>query len=332
MLTTEIRALDATFQQLVKRRRGQMIRRGGAGSRDFEISLPFCGHEVLVGVESGWTADDALFLFVRHARAAREPNRAHPFVPPRPPGVEEVVGRKLLPEDQEAYFEALEAREKQKGPGGRAGGAGTATASTPAGSHDGADARPPPPAAPPPIPGFSVSARRLSLPERLFHKLLGRRIHTDKKRPGWFHVELDHDETVSGDLQSEFRIPLAELLAHRPLSHLSIGMTPHIFRIRRTPVYFELEEIDRFITSSLELFTSALAVPPAVPAIDDAGLFLLDVLYEVGRGARCGVCGEEATVRRVLCAKCMTPHHDECWKYSGGCSIFGCGGTRKAPA
>ena len=312
MLTEEIRLLDAVFQGLVKRRRGTMVRRGGAGSRDFEVSLPFGGQEVLVGVESGWTAEDALFLFIRHARSRATVVDAHPFLPPRPAGVPEVVGRAELPDDP------------QKGPGGRAGGHGTATPSAPAGTHD-------TPATPalPARPGFSVSLREMTLPERIFHRVVGRQVRADPKRPGWFHVELDSDDVLSNALQPGLRNPLAQLISGRPLAHLSIAMTPQFYRIRRSPVLFGLEELDAFITRALELFTTAIALPPAAAA-EVPGLFLVDMLYATGRGARCGVCGEEAASRRVLCGKCATPHHEECWSYSGGCSVFGCGCTTRA--
>ena len=40
----------------------------------------------------------------------------------------------------------------------------------------------------------------------------------------------------------------------------------------------------------------------------------------------CQVCGEtldESTV--VLCRKCHTKHHRDCWRYNRGCAVFGCG-------
>lgn len=39
---------------------------------------------------------------------------------------------------------------------------------------------------------------------------------------------------------------------------------------------------------------------------------------------RCKVCGQPIAGRCVLCAACETPHHQDCWSYSGGCSVFGC--------
>lgn len=38
----------------------------------------------------------------------------------------------------------------------------------------------------------------------------------------------------------------------------------------------------------------------------------------------CKICGEEIREQMVVCRRCKTPHHQECWEYSGACSVFGC--------
>jgi hypothetical protein len=38
----------------------------------------------------------------------------------------------------------------------------------------------------------------------------------------------------------------------------------------------------------------------------------------------CQVCLEKMDSRVVYCAKCRTPHHEECWSYMGQCSTYGC--------
>lgn len=42
--------------------------------------------------------------------------------------------------------------------------------------------------------------------------------------------------------------------------------------------------------------------------------------------AKCGVCGDSLAREIVICRRCNTPHHLECWQYTGGCSTYGCGG------
>jgi hypothetical protein len=38
------------------------------------------------------------------------------------------------------------------------------------------------------------------------------------------------------------------------------------------------------------------------------------------------VCCEQLSQDVVFCVRCKTPHHRDCWEYSGGCSTYGCGG------
>lgn len=42
--------------------------------------------------------------------------------------------------------------------------------------------------------------------------------------------------------------------------------------------------------------------------------------------SRCQVCGEALSSKIVvICHRCKTPHHEECWRYNRGCSVYGCG-------
>jgi hypothetical protein len=42
--------------------------------------------------------------------------------------------------------------------------------------------------------------------------------------------------------------------------------------------------------------------------------------------AVCRVCGTDIVEAPRLCPKCDTPHHSDCWAYTGRCSVYGCGG------
>ena len=42
----------------------------------------------------------------------------------------------------------------------------------------------------------------------------------------------------------------------------------------------------------------------------------------------CKVCGEEIRDQMVVCRRCKTPHHLDCWEYTGACSVFGCRETK----
>jgi len=67
-------------------------------------------------------------------------------------------------------------------------------------------------------------------------------------------------------------------------------------------------------------------------AVDFAGL-ILELLPELevtwgetsSRGGECRICGHPLESGLVWCALCRTPHHRDCWKYNGRCSIYACG-------
>lgn len=46
------------------------------------------------------------------------------------------------------------------------------------------------------------------------------------------------------------------------------------------------------------------------------------------QGGECRICGTPMGDRIVLCSRCQTPHHLDCWRYNGRCSIFACGETQ----
>jgi hypothetical protein len=41
----------------------------------------------------------------------------------------------------------------------------------------------------------------------------------------------------------------------------------------------------------------------------------------------CQICGAALGGVLVRCSRCSTPHHADCWEYTGVCSTYGCGGT-----
>lgn len=45
----------------------------------------------------------------------------------------------------------------------------------------------------------------------------------------------------------------------------------------------------------------------------------------------CKVCGEPILGHHVRCSTCKTPHHQDCWEFVGGCSIYGCKGRQAHP-
>jgi hypothetical protein len=46
----------------------------------------------------------------------------------------------------------------------------------------------------------------------------------------------------------------------------------------------------------------------------------------------CPICGSKiAEEAKVVCRRCRTPHHEDCWEFNGRCSTYACGEKRFAP-
>jgi hypothetical protein len=71
----------------------------------------------------------------------------------------------------------------------------------------------------------------------------------------------------------------------------------------------------------------AMVLGGQVPLETEAGMEYVDTaVREEGPDVLCGVCGEAIVGERTLCARCSTPHHSDCWRYAGGCTVFACQG------
>jgi hypothetical protein len=76
------------------------------------------------------------------------------------------------------------------------------------------------------------------------------------------------------------------------------------------------------------LLRAALAPPrpalaPPRPALAPPRPAPVEKVVYVAGGV-CQICGTAMDDRIVYCAKCRTPHHEECWMYNGACSTYGC--------
>ena len=92
----------------------------------------------------------------------------------------------------------------------------------------------------------------------------------------------------------------------------------------------EYRDVRQFVRLGLDLYDQAASAGDAGITFLDAAEQELAEFVEVmdGRTAVCCVCGEEITDRVVHCRSCRTPHHEDCWKYFGACSTYGCGERR----
>jgi hypothetical protein len=152
-------------------------------------------------------------------------------------------------------------------------------------------------------------------------------------RRGFLPVEFDREDirrrwrvlAEDGDaiqrlLSDGVRLAI-ELLWRQPEpSELTIGLSPGWLVIRKIWHSPRSTDLEAFVERALALSDQLnLAVAAGIEFVAGDKPQLLE-------DARCGVCGDGLTGEIVVCRRCNTPHHRECWQYGGGCATYGCGG------
>lgn len=95
---------------------------------------------------------------------------------------------------------------------------------------------------------------------------------------------------------------------------------PGVKRSRKDPSAL-LDTGCRLLETVLAKYATAAAAPEPE---------LRDVFVSAGEGLpTCPVCSESIAAEPVACAKCATPHHPECWEYTGVCAVYGCMSTER---
>jgi hypothetical protein len=111
-----------------------------------------------------------------------------------------------------------------------------------------------------------------------------------------------------------------ELLWRQPTpSEITISFVPGWLIVRK--IWHSPRGID------LELFVErACALSDQINLAAAAGIeFVAGEQAQLLEDSHCGVCGESLSSDIVVCSRCNTPHHRDCWQYSGGCATYGCG-------
>ena len=111
-----------------------------------------------------------------------------------------------------------------------------------------------------------------------------------------------------------------ELLWRHPSpSEMTVSLLPGWLVVRKiwhSPRGIDLEAFVERACSLSDQFNLAAASGIEFVAGEEAQLL---------EDSRCGVCGEKLASDIVVCSRCNTPHHRDCWQYSGGCATYGCG-------
>ena len=153
--------------------------------------------------------------------------------------------------------------------------------------------------------------------------------------PGLFPVEfnwedLRHHWQVRADdgdeartfLSAGVRWQLEQLWEGPEHSEVALSIRPGWMLLRKKWSSTRPNDIEQFVEHGLSLFDQAqLTRTLGIEFVEDGSIPVLE-------NAQCRVCGDVMESDIVYCRRCKTPHHRECWEYTGVCSTYGCRETQ----
>ncbi|HEX5106340.1 MAG TPA: RING finger protein [Pirellulaceae bacterium] len=140
----------------------------------------------------------------------------------------------------------------------------------------------------------------------------------DEFRTRWHVLAADGDE-VRHCLSDGVRLAIDQLWRLPVPGEAAISLSPGWLVVRKMwgpPRGAELEEFVERVCALHDQLCLAAAAGIEFIASDQAQLL---------EAARCGVCGDSLAAEIVVCKRCNTPHHRDCWDYGGTCATYGCG-------
>ena len=134
-----------------------------------------------------------------------------------------------------------------------------------------------------------------------------------------FVVRGTDEEEVRRFLSDGVRWQISRLLGEGSDDHLYILIGNGHICVQRPRLIRSFAALKIFVERSLELYDQAMITRAVgIEFVDNGEVATLDHVI-------CKVCGEEIEGHEmVYCERCKTPHHGECWQYTGSCSVYGC--------
>lgn len=140
-------------------------------------------------------------------------------------------------------------------------------------------------------------------------------------RYNW-QVLTDDGDMANLLLSRAVRLQLDQLWKFPFRSEVSISLFPNWLIIRKVWDSTRPIDLEGFAEASLALYDQLqLARSAGIEFVEGDAPVVLD-------GAECRICGEQLVRDVVLCRRCKTPHHRDCWEYAGACSTYGCKETQ----
>lgn len=140
----------------------------------------------------------------------------------------------------------------------------------------------------------------------------------DNEFAGRWTILADNEEEAALLLTQPVRFHLDQLRRTPEWADVNLSLRPGWLTIRRKWTSKLPADLETFVELALGLVEQAqMTRTSGIDFVDDGHV-------KVVEDARCPICGEGLLTDLVYCRRCKTPHHRECWEYSGGCSTYGC--------
>lgn len=151
--------------------------------------------------------------------------------------------------------------------------------------------------------------------------------------PRGFRLWTAHPTRLRQHFSEAAAFRLGQLGAIDTRAELAVAWTPTRFLMQKPMRQFRLEPMQFAISQALKLIESlgdegVLPFRP-VGAEPEPIISTDGVVWDPVVGA-CRVCGDPLQNRVVYCGTCSTPHHPDCWEYTGQCSVYACGARQSS--
>ncbi|QDU31100.1 hypothetical protein ETAA8_62530 [Anatilimnocola aggregata] len=163
----------------------------------------------------------------------------------------------------------------------------------------------------------------------LVPRLTRRQIAVDLRN--FSEVEFDWDDfrarwTVWAEAADEARLLLStgvrvqlERVSKSPdASETVVLVYPGWLVVRKVWESSRTHDLERYVEMSLGLYDQLLLTK------SEGIEFVASDEPQIIDQANCHICGERMLGEIVVCRRCQTPHHRDCWEYAGGCATYGC--------
>lgn len=133
-----------------------------------------------------------------------------------------------------------------------------------------------------------------------------------------YRVHAGDQQAATGLLTAHVRAELQRVAKQNGGGRVLVSFRPGQLTIVKQAKLSTYDQLVLFMRACTSLYDQALLTrAEGIDFCEDDDFRPLDEV-------KCQVCGEDIGEELVFCARCRTPHHQECWEYYGSCTVYGC--------